>query len=497
MIDQNPGNRRMQVVPEKGAIYARLSRNRNGLSTNCEMQTAEARGYAEDQGVEVIAEYADDDISASKYSTKPRPDYERLLGDVQRQGINVIYVTELSRLYRRIEELLAVIKLAETTDLRRIETTDGELYQLDTAEGRHRALGAVNNAQLESERSSRRQKRKKAAMAAEGRDGGGERPYGYEKDRMTIREPEAQVIREMVRRYINGDSTTGIAYWLNEHGHRKARGGKWASINVRQQLRSQRIGGIRVHNGTPYDAVWPAIIDAPTFERLQQEIDLRASDPSAIPKSRKYLLTGLAHCGKCGKPLAGNLRQDRRGKPKKPYYVCRMHGAYDKKYGCGSTRRYAVPLEYFIKETVLHRLDSDKLAEAIGHTRHDAADVKELLAKRRALRKRGKEISEWFGDGGLDRAEYQLARQANEHVLAQLAEKLSKAQHKLSGLDIDTNKTLRESWDGAVNDEWRRRLLSLVIERIDLLPGRDNPVYIIDGVRHRFDPQRVLIRWRY
>ena len=44
-------------------------------------------------------------------------------------------------------------------------------------------------------------KRKRQEMAADGRYRGGRRPYGYEKDGVTVRDSEARVIR---------DATTGI-----------------------------------------------------------------------------------------------------------------------------------------------------------------------------------------------------------------------------------------------------------------------------------------------
>ena len=57
------------------AIYARLSKNRRGLSDNCEIQIAEGQGYAGDKLWPVGLVTSDDDISASKFSTKPRPGF--------------------------------------------------------------------------------------------------------------------------------------------------------------------------------------------------------------------------------------------------------------------------------------------------------------------------------------------------------------------------------------------------------------------------------------
>jgi site-specific DNA recombinase len=112
--------------------------------------------------------FSDDDISASKFSTKPRPDYNRLVAAIESEQVEVILCTEMPRLYRRLEELLELIKMAERTRLRGIWTTDDIGYDLFTPDGIHAAIGAVNNAMLETARLSKRLKRKKAAQARQG-----------------------------------------------------------------------------------------------------------------------------------------------------------------------------------------------------------------------------------------------------------------------------------------------------------------------------------------
>src|SRR3712207_9143163 len=70
-----------------------------------------------------VLSHSDDDLSASRYSTKPRPGYAALLADITADRVEVIVVTEMTRLYRRLEELLELIRLAETTALRSEEHT--------------------------------------------------------------------------------------------------------------------------------------------------------------------------------------------------------------------------------------------------------------------------------------------------------------------------------------------------------------------------------------
>jgi site-specific DNA recombinase len=119
----------------------------------------------------VVGVFSDNDISASKYSTKPRPGYHTMITALMNDGIEAILVTEMTRLYRRLDELL---------DLKHIITIDETGYDLSTGQGIHNAVAAVNNAMLESGKISDRVSRKFRARAKSGLAHGGSRPYGYD-----------------------------------------------------------------------------------------------------------------------------------------------------------------------------------------------------------------------------------------------------------------------------------------------------------------------------
>ena len=99
------------------AIYARISRDNSGISENVDIQIMECRRHAEDRGWTVVSIFHDNDITASKYSTKPRPGYATMITALKNDDIEAVLVAEMSRLYRRIEELLELIKLAEASSL--------------------------------------------------------------------------------------------------------------------------------------------------------------------------------------------------------------------------------------------------------------------------------------------------------------------------------------------------------------------------------------------
>ncbi|MDN5700616.1 MAG: hypothetical protein L0G85_09890 [Kocuria sp.] len=64
----------------------------------------------------------------------------------------------------------------------------------------------------ESARKSERVRRKMQQHAELGKPGGGSnRPYGYEDDKITVNPTEEAIIREVVDRYIAGESARAIA----------------------------------------------------------------------------------------------------------------------------------------------------------------------------------------------------------------------------------------------------------------------------------------------
>lgn len=87
------------------AIYARLSRDNSGISENVDLQIVECREYAEQRGWMVVGVFSDNDVSASKYSTKPRPGYHTMITAIKNDRIEAILATEMTRLYRRLDEL--------------------------------------------------------------------------------------------------------------------------------------------------------------------------------------------------------------------------------------------------------------------------------------------------------------------------------------------------------------------------------------------------------
>jgi site-specific DNA recombinase len=474
------------------AIYARLSIEREASSDNVETQIEECSAHIEDQGWTVACIFSDADISASRYSKKPRPAYNDLLDAIRASEVECIVITEMPRLYRRLEELLELIHLAETTALKRIETTDGNYYDLSTGMGVHNAVAAVNTAALESRRTSDRMKRKRRAEAEKGKPHGGIRPYGYEKGGMVVNEIEAAVIRECVDLILAGEPVLNVVRMLNLREVPTAQGKRWHNRNLEQILVAQRIAGIRTYNGSEYPALWPAIISREKSDRLRLIISDRRIPKGRTPKT--YLLSGMVYCGICSKPMiaSGAIQKDGRLQRK---YRCRGRDSSGSVYGCGKIVRGAEPLELLVSEAVLFRCDSAEVAANLREA--EKPEISKLMEEYNTRKNKLRDLVEDYASGLLNREQLGQAKAVVEEALEATRLRLAKLESGRALASIPADKSIREAWETA-NLIWHRSLISLLAQRVTVLPswpgGRRWTAP--DGRQFTFEPEKILIEWR-
>jgi hypothetical protein len=291
-----------------------------------------------------------------------------------------------------------------------------------------------------------------------------------------------------------GHSFKEVAYWANEQGHHTTDGKLWYPITVRNMLLRKRYVGIRIHNGSEYPAMWPAVFDEVTWEKLQLTLKLNRQSYSDRPKARRYLLTGLLVCGRCGTSLNGMAKRDRKDSPLRRTYVCRVQGDTQRQHGCGGVRRGADPLEHFITEAVLYRLDSPTLGKLLKEDSPRDDRLKELLALRAQQKQRLDEIMDDYGSNTLNRAEMTRAKASANAGLEKIDAEINGLNHHrtASGL-IPVGQSIRDAWDQSESEEWRRQILGLVIERIIVHPGISKPYYM---GKWRFDPKLIEVIWR-
>jgi DNA invertase Pin-like site-specific DNA recombinase len=288
------------------AIYARISRDKAGAGLGVDRQEADCRALAERLGWDVVAVFVDNDISAYD-RRKVRPEYRSMLEAVRTGQVRGVVAWHPDRLHRRAAELEEFIAVAEAHSLE-IQTVQTGSYDLATSSGRMvaRMLGAA--AQHEVDHSRERVQRAKEQAAASGKYRGGIRPFGFEKDGVTIRESEAQVIRDATKAVLAGRTLAALTRELNERGvQTSGRSETWKYGALRDMLIRPRNAGLLARGlpgkkGQSYEfqvlgpASWPAIVSEDEWRALVGLV----TDPSRrlTPSNEtKWLGSGIYRCG--------------------------------------------------------------------------------------------------------------------------------------------------------------------------------------------------------
>jgi site-specific DNA recombinase len=454
-------------------VYARISDDRAGSGLGVARQVDDCTALAERRGWTVVSTFVDNDVSA--YRGKTRAGYDRLLDDLKAGRIGGVISWHPDRLHRSPAELETFIDVVEATGAV-VATVQAGDVDLATASGRMvaRIVGAV--ARHESEHKGERQRRKHLELAQAGKPtGGGHRPFGFEADRVTVREDEAAIVREAATRISAGESMRGVLADLTARGITTPTGKAWRPASARRMLLSPRIAGMREHRGEAVaEAEWPAIVDRGTWESVRRIM----LDPSRRLNrvARSYLLKGIGRCGLCDAKLVARPRSDKRR-----CYVCATGPGFS---GCGKIRVLAEPLEDLVVDMVLAAIDGPGLARA-RDTRVSRDDVETNVSTELAeVERRLDELAETFADGQVSRREWLTARQRLEaHRDALSARLAASGPSPLAMLAGD----VYERWETLSFDQ-RHAVVAAVVDRVTVGPA-------VRG-RNRFDADRVEVTWR-
>jgi DNA invertase Pin-like site-specific DNA recombinase len=439
-------------------------------------QVEDCQRRAKELGWTVAEVYQDNDFSA--YSGKKRPAYQRMLADLSdgtRDGVLVYHVHRLTRRPIELEEFIATLDTAKVHNVRfvvgdsDIMTGDGLMVV--------RMLAAV--AANESAAKSRRVLRKMDQLAEQGMPHGGHRAFGYAKDKVTVREDEASIIATLVSRFLAGESLRSLTTWLNVQEVTTVTGGAWRTSTLRDVLRSGRIAGLREHRGQVVGpAMWASIITEGDRNRVIARMDAKAVSGRRTP--RRYVLSGLLRCGRCGNRLYSSVRVTTRR------YVCKTgpdHG------GCGRMTVVAEPVEQLIADAVLVRLSSPDLAHALaGRASADeqsAALAEQIAADRDQL----DELATLYGTKAIVASEWMSARNPIEQRLREGERRLFRATSTtaLDGL-IGLEGALGAQW-ADLNLDRQHAVIATLLDHAVITPGTP-------GARS-LDPARVQPHWRF
>lgn len=459
------------------AIYVRISQDRGGAGLGVERQEQECRALAKRLSWSVTEVYCDNDMSA--FSGRRRPDYERMLTDIEAGTLTAVIAWHPDRLHRRSAELERYISVCERHRVENQTVTAG-MWDLSTPSGRMtaRQLGAV--AAYESEHKSERLKSARIQQAKNGRHHGGIRCYGYDKDGVTVVADEAAEIASACSAIAGGASLRSIVRDMNAREVPTATGkvGGWTSQQLRQTLISPRIAGYSTHKGVIVGtAVWPGIVDDATWRTVEAILSnsARRTNPG-VTGAVRWLGSGLYVCGGCGEH---SLRASVSGGSKRYTYRCSNPDRSRK-----HITRDARALDTHIEGVIIGRLSRKGTVEKLLH-RDDTADVAALRVEQVQLGERKDTAAAMFIDGKIDAVQLETITKRADERAKEIAGVLAKAGWR---------SPLEPLAGGDIEAAWKN--LSLAQKRGILQAVADVTVLPTKPTTRGFDPGGVRIDWK-
>ncbi|MHC9045810.1 recombinase family protein [Microbacterium saperdae] len=245
-------------------------------------QRERANKLIEARGWTAVAEFVDNDVSASKRRGDGTGWARMLASDV-----DVVVAVDLDRLLRDVRDLSTLIDTGK-----KVVTVDGEI-DLSTADGEFRATMLAGIARFEVRRKGERQRRANEKRATEGWPVPGKRRFGFEPGNIAERPDEAERVRWAFERLATGGTVYGIAAELGRE-----------PVRVREILTNPAYAGWVVRRGERFEAHPDVarVVDRELFEDVQRILTDSGRRTSPGPK-RRHLASGIARCGVCMRGL--------------------------------------------------------------------------------------------------------------------------------------------------------------------------------------------------
>lgn len=433
--------------------YTRLSKDHLGTETATKRQHEACVKWARQNGHKLAGSYRDSDLSAFKKGTI-RPDFQRLLADIEARTIQGVVVWRSDRFTRQPREIEAFLDLAERTGARIFSVT--EPFD-DSAMGIWMLRNFVNQHNFESAVKSERLRAKMAELRAEGKktNGGANRPFGYDDDRITVRPDEANLIRLAVDRVAAGETLYSICKDWNDQGVTSPGGGKWWVSTLERTLIKGRTAGLVEHDGKIIGpATWPAIITPDARETLIALLDARKRSQRGGQQPRSYLLTGVLVCGRCGTRLIGRPSHGATG------YIC-ISG--EPRWGCGKLRAAASGLEDDVAKMMFARLARRRPKPA----RTPVVTADKIRADLADIEARQVVLAETWAQGDISDTQWAAARRKLDEQTARLRAQLAGIPAPVTPPDAAL---LAFEWPG-LTVEQKRPYVDLMLESVQILPA--------------------------
>ena len=516
--------------PYNTALYMRLSRDDEnyGDSVSIETQRTILQQFAKDNDLHVVGEYIDDGWSGTNFE---RPNFKRMMTDVDAGRVNCIVTKDLSRFGR--DHIMVGYYLEyefPEKQVRYIAVSENE----DTKKGLSDFVPFKN---LFNEWFAKDTSRKvKTALHA--KFAAGERTFAY-APLGYIRHPEIKnaIVIDVETRWIikkifdlayHGAGAAKIARvlveehvptagWLNYQrygtfahiyeGQPEEKSYAWTLAQVKSILKDETYIGNSVHNkqsNISYknkkkvrkpEEEWfrventhEAIISRKVFEQVQEQISSRRRPQK---DATTQIFSGLVKCADCGWSMRfGTNRQN-----SKPYshYTCSQYGQglrqcsahyirYDFLYHYVLTRIQDLSRQAQLDETeFLHRLLKGSEQELAANAKRQSAELTRAEKRRTEVDRKFAKLYEDWSDGRITEYNFNMMSQKYQTEQQELTEKIERLSAELESekqttVDAETWISLLKQY--ANPTELTAELLNTLIEKIVI-----HEATTVDGMR--------------
>jgi site-specific DNA recombinase len=488
-----------EVVP-LGA-YIRISdddKDENGEFTRegVTRQETDCRGLSDAIGGTVVKVYDDNNITAADPRVT-RPAFEQMLKDLGSGVIQGFVFYHADRVARRPKDASRVCDLFEMNPRLIGRAVQGGT-DLSTDEGRAMFVVQAVMGGMEVASTRRRMKRRNKDAAAAGKIHGGKRPFGWEADRKTLRQWEADLLAKAIREIPRGKTIGMIRKEWLAAGVTPTGGGKGAlrDQTVLVKVTNPRVCGYRVYrdaddrretktlwvpdtllliDGEPVIGDWQPIVTPEEWKACVATLEARRTG-QINPYTRlhaKYLLSGIARCGECGARMYA--RVDPGGK--RYAYRC-----LTREGGCGSIRRNGEPVEKHVEDLFL-----EATRRSLGVVEHDVIDDTIYDSRIEHLREEIKDVMARRKPDHPKRITTAVAMDLVSELEAEIADLTYKAR------TLTAAKIRRQQDAPSLLREWKSYTIDMKRDRL----RRDISAVVINrsGKGYRFNPDLIEIVW--
>ena len=270
--------------------------------------------WAAQHNYKIMKTYCDDGISGG--TVAKRPGFLSMIEDIttgRLPDIKALLIWDSFRFSRNMVEFLTYKQMIRQHGISVIAVSEPQVQDEDA----QLYIDAINGAsgELYLRKLSKDSKRGIRAKVVDRHEHLGKAPFGYRMDRnlrqLVIQEDEAEWVRYIFQKVIDGTPYLQIAQHLNESGCKTVKGYKWTNNQLCYTLKNRTYCGmLEVHldgqHGI-YDGKHPPIIEKDTFEKVQRIMEERAAKHKRYEHSTNeyvHWLSGLMRCAYCGGSLS-------------------------------------------------------------------------------------------------------------------------------------------------------------------------------------------------